>query len=101
MGSCWNSYPSSFNIERLDMPETLMLIWQCVPESTAVYLFDTDTHAAKLARQCAGIYINGSKTDDNHPIHELYDLLEHNTALDSNEVLKGNFTEVVICGFIL
>lgn len=85
----------------MDTKPKLLLIWQEIPDNTKVYVFKTDTHAAQLARQCAGIYINGSWLKANHPIHELYELLEHNTALNPDEIITGNFSEVVICGFIL
>lgn len=78
----------------------LLLIWQCIPETTTCYIFKCDSVEADLARRSAGKYINTTEVEDDHAIHHLNEILEQLVGLDSGDIMKGPFSEVVICGFL-
>ncbi len=80
---------------------SVLLIWEDVPEATRAYLLG-DVKMIELARRSAGKYINSDHLEENHPIFMLCDLLEQEChPLDTSDVLRGPFDEVIVCGMIL
>lgn len=80
----------------------LLLIWEEVPETTKYYQFDIDSPIARLALRCAGAFVNSVATPDDHPVHELSEMLNQSHGSDDiSKPIQGPFATVVICGFIM
>lgn len=79
---------------------SVLLIWEDVPEATRAYLLGG--RMVELARRSAGKYINSDQLAEDHPIFQLSDLLDQECQpLDTSDVIRGPFDEVIICGIIL
>ena len=77
----------------------LLLIWES--DLTHVYELDATSEAAELARQSAGLFINGDDIEEGHAIEHLNVWIGENSPTDIgvSAVLKGPYDEVVVCGF--
>ncbi len=79
----------------------VLLIWEIVPEATQAYLLG-DSKMIDLARKSVGKYINSDQLGEDHPIFLLSNLLDqHCQPLDTSDVIRGPFDEVIVCGMIL
>lgn len=87
-------------------PKKVLLVWNVIPEQVRFFLLDGKK--AELALKCQNAYINSSEIEEDHPIHELNELLydeEGDIVLEEiNTDEPFQLTEtvtVVIAGFIL
>lgn len=80
-----------------------LLIWEEVPETTKVFVLDSDSQAADLARQSAGKFINSNDVEEGDPIELLSEWIGANSPTDIGieAPISGPFDQVIVCGFLM
>lgn len=87
-----------------DSSPQLLLIWCNIPDEMKAFAIPHTSELASIAIASAGKYINGDELEEDHPIFHLNNRLEGDHGLEEipiTEPILGNFSTVVICGFIL
>jgi len=79
----------------------VLLVWEEVPESTKLYVFEETSDMAKWALASVGKYINQDDLEDDHPLHQLSENLGQFDELPHDKVAVGPFSKVVVCGFVM